>query len=95
MFRNQPHARFSTHLLNMKEEESEDEVKSVGNQIKVLGKKLCSTTIKCSSSLVFASIGSGIGAVLFRPSAGCWAGDLGGPIIVSICIEKGIPLMKS
>ncbi|XP_062080856.1 uncharacterized protein LOC133785649 [Humulus lupulus] len=81
--------RFITRLLNLKEEVDEVEP---AEQVKLLAKKLTSTTIKCSSSLVFASIGAGIGAVLFRPSAGQWigcaAGDLVGPIIVSTCLEK-------
>ncbi|XP_060969223.1 uncharacterized protein LOC115714205 isoform X1 [Cannabis sativa] len=85
--------RFITRLLNLKEEGDEVEP---AEQVKLLGKKLSSTTIKCGSSLVFASIGAGIGAVLFRPSAGQWigcaAGDLVGPIIVSTCLGKAFSI---
>ncbi|XP_052178465.1 uncharacterized protein LOC127792136 [Diospyros lotus] len=58
----------------------------------VLGKKVYGTTVRCSASLVFASIGAGIGATLFRPSSGQWIGcalgDLAGPVIVSYCFDK-------
>lgn len=57
--------------MNSKEEDDELET---AEQVKLLGKKLSATTVKCGSSLVFASIGAGIGAVLFRPSAGQWIG---------------------
>ncbi|KAA8523559.1 hypothetical protein F0562_009982 [Nyssa sinensis] len=61
-------------------------------QLQLLGKKVYGATIRCSASLVFASIGAGIGATLFRPSAGQWIGcaigDFAGPIIVSFCFEK-------
>ncbi|XP_059666548.1 uncharacterized protein LOC132312268 [Cornus florida] len=60
--------------------------------VQLLGKKVYGTTVRCSASLVFASIGAGIGATLFRPSAGQWIGcalgDLAGPIIVAFCYEK-------
>ncbi|KAA3467380.1 Isopentenyl-diphosphate delta-isomerase [Gossypium australe] len=59
---------------------------------KLLGKKISGITIRCGASLIFASIGAGICATLFRPSVGQWigcaAGDLAGPIIVSVCLEK-------
>ncbi|XP_047967010.1 uncharacterized protein LOC125211319 [Salvia hispanica] len=66
-------------------------------EIKTLGKKVYGTSVRCVSSLVFASIGAGIGATLIRPSTGQWVGcllgDLGGPIIVTFCFEKlGWPL---
>ncbi|XAR56778.1 hypothetical protein NMG60_11037369 [Bertholletia excelsa] len=61
-------------------------------QVKVLGKKVYGTTIRCSASLVFASLGAGIGATLFRPSAGQWIGcalgDVAGPVIVAFCFDK-------
>nr|XP_010938446.1 uncharacterized protein LOC105057511 [Elaeis guineensis] len=54
-------------------------------------KKVYGTLVKCSASLVFASIGAGIGA-LFHPSTGQWIGcalgDFAGPIIVVVCFEK-------
>ncbi|XP_050246556.1 uncharacterized protein LOC126694364 [Quercus robur] len=59
---------------------------------KLLGKKVSCATVRCSASLVFASIGAGIGATLFRPSIGQWIGcalgDLAGPIIVTVCLDK-------
>lgn len=39
-------------------------------RVKTLGKKVYGVTIRCGASLVFASIGAGIGATLFRPSSG-------------------------
>lgn len=45
-------------------------------RLKLLGKKVTGATVRCSASLVFASIGAGIGATLFRPSAGQWIGKL-------------------
>ncbi|KAH6810708.1 PHD finger family protein, partial [Perilla frutescens var. frutescens] len=60
--------------------------------VRILGRKVYSVTMGCSASLVFASIGAGIGATLTRPSAGQWIGsgigDLAGPIIVAFCFEK-------
>ncbi|XP_071694323.1 uncharacterized protein [Rutidosis leptorrhynchoides] len=59
---------------------------------KTLGKKVYGVTVRCGASLVFASIGAGIGATLFRPSSGqsigCLLGDLAGPIIVSACFAN-------
>ncbi|KAK2967269.1 hypothetical protein RJ640_004835 [Escallonia rubra] len=61
-------------------------------QVKILVKNVCVTTVSCAVSLVLASVGAGIGATIFRPSAGQWIGcalgDLAGPIIVSFCFEK-------
>lgn len=42
-------------------------------RVRLFRKKIFGTTIKCSASLVFASIGAGIGA-LFHPSNGQWIG---------------------
>ncbi|KAL5548615.1 hypothetical protein UlMin_003846 [Ulmus minor] len=81
--------RFFNHLIKSKQEGDEVET---AEQAKLLGKRVSATTVKCSASLVFASIGAGIGATLIRPSAGQWigcaVGDLAGPIIVSTCLEK-------
>ncbi|KAF5949567.1 hypothetical protein HYC85_011560 [Camellia sinensis] len=61
-------------------------------QVQLLGKKVYGTTVRCGASLVFASIGAGIGASLFRPLIGQWigcvVGDTAGPLIVSFCFEK-------
>ncbi|KAJ6754078.1 ISOPENTENYL-DIPHOSPHATE DELTA-ISOMERASE [Salix purpurea] len=81
--------RFFSHLTKP-EEESNNVDKS--EQVKILGKKVTGVTVRCGASLVFASIGAGVGATLFRPSRGQWigcaVGDLAGPVIVSICLEK-------
>ncbi|KAI0523559.1 hypothetical protein KFK09_005955 [Dendrobium nobile] len=54
-------------------------------------REIYSSTIKFTSSLIFASIGGGIGA-LFHPSIGQWIGsalgDLAGPFIVIFVFEK-------
>ncbi|XP_057965789.1 uncharacterized protein LOC131156263 [Malania oleifera] len=73
---------------------SKDEVEKVdkAEKAKLLGKKVSATTVRCGASLVFASIGAGIGATLSRPSAGQWigcaVGDLAGPVIVAVCFDK-------
>lgn len=78
------------YFSSMIKEENDDLDKP--ERLKLLGKKVTGATVRCSASLVFASIGAGIGATLFRPSAGQWigcaVGDFAGPIIVSVCLEK-------
>lgn len=60
-------------------------------KIRLFGKKVYGTTIKCTTSLVFASIGAGVCA-LIHPSTGQWVGcalgDFAGPVIAIICFEK-------
>ncbi|XP_020591050.1 LOW QUALITY PROTEIN: uncharacterized protein LOC110031942 [Phalaenopsis equestris] len=60
-------------------------------KIRLFWKEVYSSTIKFSSSLIFASIGAGIGA-LFHPSIGQWIGsslgDLAGPFIIILVFEK-------
>jgi hypothetical protein len=74
------------------EEESRSVVKA--EQAKLLGKKVTGVTIRCGASLIFASIGAGIGACLVRPSVGQWIGctlgDLAGPIMVTLVLEKAL-----
>lgn len=43
-------------------------------QVGLLGQKVFKATVRCSSSLIFASLGAGIGATLYRPSVGQWIG---------------------
>ncbi|XP_030471242.1 uncharacterized protein LOC115689368 isoform X1 [Syzygium oleosum] len=78
-----------------KSKEEDEEVDSV-EQVIILGKKVHVITVKCSASLIFASIGAGLGATIMRPSLGQWIGcalgDLAGPIIVSFCFEKYLQL---
>lgn len=50
-----------------------DEDISINEKIRLFRRKLYGTTVKCSTSLVFASVGAGIGA-LFNPSTGQWIG---------------------
>ncbi|MED6187300.1 hypothetical protein PIB30_075115 [Stylosanthes scabra] len=61
-------------------------------KIRQLKHKVFVAIVRCSASLVFASIGAGIGASLFRPSTGQWigciVGDLAGPVIVAVCADK-------
>ncbi|MED6120560.1 hypothetical protein PIB30_021881 [Stylosanthes scabra] len=41
-------------------------------KIRQLKQKVFVATVRCTASLIFASIGAGIGASLFRPSTGQW-----------------------
>ncbi|GER27703.1 cysteine/Histidine-rich C1 domain family protein [Striga asiatica] len=70
----------------------EDEIIDTADQLEILGKKVYGATVRCGSSLIFASIGAGIGALLIRPSTGQWigcaVGDLLGPVVVAFCFEK-------
>jgi len=43
-------------------------------RIRVLRQKVFLATVRCNASLIFASIGGGIGASLIRPSLGQWVG---------------------
>ncbi|WCJ33066.1 hypothetical protein M5689_014450 [Euphorbia peplus] len=71
---------------------SEENCKLDKEQVTILGKKVTGITIRCGVSIVFASIGAGIGAALIRPSTGQWIGcalgDLAGPVLVSMWLEK-------
>jgi len=82
--------RFFSSIYKPKEEGASNIDKA--EQARLLGKRVCGVTIRCGASLVFASIGAGVGAKLFQPSTGQWIGcaigDLSGPIIVSFCFEK-------
>ncbi|KAI3686129.1 hypothetical protein L1987_79801 [Smallanthus sonchifolius] len=82
--------RFVRNSLKSNQEEDVDVDQS--QRVKVLGKKVYGVTVRCGASLVFASIGAGIGATLFRPSTGqsvgCLLGDMAGPIIVSFCFAN-------
>lgn len=86
--------RYFNRIINSKEEESDGVDKA--KEAKVLGKKVTGITIRCGASLVFASIGAGIGATIVRPSVGQWigcaVGDLAGPIAVSFCLDRALHL---
>ncbi|TKY46247.1 hypothetical protein E2542_SST28285 [Spatholobus suberectus] len=82
--------RFFSSTFKVQHEEDNDVDKT--KQVGVLGQKIFIASVKCTSSLIFASIGAGIGATLVRPSLGQWigcaAGDLAGPIIVAFCADQ-------
>ncbi|KAK6140545.1 hypothetical protein DH2020_025722 [Rehmannia glutinosa] len=44
-------------------------------QVELFGKKVYGATVRCCASLIFASIGAGIGATLISPSTGQWIGS--------------------
>ncbi|KAI7734416.1 hypothetical protein M8C21_004065 [Ambrosia artemisiifolia] len=85
--------RFARDILKSNQEEDDvDADFDQSERVKVLGKKVYGVTVRCGASLVFASVGAGIGATLFRPSSGqsigCLLGDMAGPIIVSFCFSN-------
>lgn len=43
---------------------------------RVFRQKVFIATVRCNASLIFASIGGGIGATLFRPQVGQWIGKI-------------------
>ncbi|KAL8028569.1 hypothetical protein ABFX02_14G169500 [Erythranthe guttata] len=61
-------------------------------QFRVLAKWVFGATIGCGASLVFASIGGGVGATIINPAAGqfigCVVGDFVGPVVVKFCFKK-------
>ncbi|KAK7301619.1 hypothetical protein RJT34_12487 [Clitoria ternatea] len=65
-------------------------------RVRILRHKVFIATVRCNASLIFASIGAGIGATLFRPAVGQWVGcavgDLVGPVIVAVCADKAFHL---
>ncbi|KAM1116659.1 hypothetical protein TB2_007034 [Malus domestica] len=81
--------RYFSHTIKSREEVDDIDTAEQG---KILGKKVTVTTLRCGASLVFASIGAGIGASLIRPSSGQWIGcllgDLAGPFIVTACLGR-------
>lgn len=56
----------------VRENNNVDKSKQVG----LVRQKVFVATVRCSSSLIFASIGAGIGATLIRPSVGQWIGKI-------------------
>ncbi|XP_024636359.1 uncharacterized protein [Medicago truncatula] len=59
---------------------------------RIFKQKVFLATLRCNASLIFASIGGGIGATLIRPSIGQWigcaVGDLTGPVIVAVFANR-------
>ncbi|EYU27039.1 hypothetical protein ABFS82_02G117800 [Erythranthe guttata] len=82
---------FASIYKTSKDEEEADTVET-SQQVRLLGKRICGATFKCGASLVFASIGAGIGAMFIRPTIGQWIGcglgDLAGPVVVTFIFEK-------
>ncbi|ESQ42886.1 hypothetical protein EUTSA_v10014039mg [Eutrema salsugineum] len=76
----------------VKPEEEEEEQVEITEQVKDLGNKVVGITVRCGASLVFAAIGAGICSCLIRPSTGQWIGcalgDLAGPLVVSVFLQK-------
>lgn len=70
----------------------DDDTLDTSEKVKLLGRKISIITVRCSASLVFASIGAGIGAMMIRPTTGQWIGcalgDVAGPVIVAFCFDK-------
>lgn len=81
--------RFFSRIFNSQEEMDEVDREE---QAQLLGRKIYVATVRCCSSLIFASVGAGIGAVILRPSTGQWigctVGDLAGPVVVAFCFER-------
>lgn len=44
-------------------------------ELKRLARRTAGNTLKGGASLVFASIGAGLGTILIRPSTGTWIGN--------------------
>lgn len=62
---------FFSRIYGSKEETEEVDI---AEQLQLLGRKIYITTLRCGASLIFASIGAGIGAILIRPTMGQWIG---------------------
>ncbi|TQD82281.1 hypothetical protein C1H46_032125 [Malus baccata] len=54
--------RFISRMIRSREEDDDDT--DLGEQLKLLGKKVSGTCIRCGASLAFGSIGAGIGDTL-------------------------------
>lgn len=54
----------------------DDDMLDRSEKAQLLGRKIYIATVRCGASLVFASIGAGIGAMMFRPTTGQWIGKL-------------------
>lgn len=65
--------RFFSSIFKSK---NEDVDVDTNEQAAILARKIVLATIRCTSSLIFASIGAGIGASIVRPSLGQWIGKI-------------------
>lgn len=63
-------------------------------ELAMLERKIVGNTVKCGASLVFASIGAGLGAILIRPSSGQWigcaAGEFAGAFMIGMWIDSWV-----
>ncbi|CAA6653604.1 unnamed protein product [Spirodela intermedia] len=75
--------------------DNNEEDATTAEKLRCLQKRIYGATIRCSASLVFASLGAGIFAY-FHPSIGQWIGcalgDFGGPMVVSVCCKRFLDL---
>ena len=63
--------RFFLRICGSKEET--DEIDRAA-ELQLLGRKIYIATLRCGASLIFASIGAGLGAIIIRPTTGQWIG---------------------
>lgn len=63
-------------------------------ELTILWRKIVGNTVKCGASLVCASVGAGLGAVMIRPTIGQWIGctlgELAGALGMSFLIDPWI-----
>eukprot|EP00249_Psilotum_nudum_P006594 c19917_g1_i1 orf=706-1806(+) len=81
-------------IRNGKSTRVNNEARCLEREMQKLCRTIAGNTAKCGSSLVFASIGAGLGSVLIRPSSGQWlgcaAGEYAGTILVGFWIDSWI-----
>ncbi|KAF5196790.1 isopentenyl-diphosphate delta-isomerase [Thalictrum thalictroides] len=74
-------------LYSLISSEEADKVDKI-ERVQLLGKKIAGATIRCGTSLIFASVVAGIGSTLIHPSLGqrfgCVIGDLAGQVFVAL-----------
>ncbi|KAJ7524575.1 hypothetical protein O6H91_17G012200 [Diphasiastrum complanatum] len=82
-------------LFRQKQGEGKDKKSTKGDLetrvLRSLARKTAGNTLKAGGSLIFASLGAGLGAVLIKPSTGTWigcaVGDLAGTFLVGIWLD--------
>ncbi|CAM0949830.1 unnamed protein product [Alopecurus aequalis] len=71
--------------------DNDEELLDEREKFRLFGRKIYSVTIKCGFSLVFASIGAGLGCLLHPVHGqwiGCTLGDFAGPVVAILVFEK-------
>ncbi|VAI14862.1 unnamed protein product [Triticum turgidum subsp. durum] len=75
----------------IRQPDNDDELFDEKEKLRLFARRIYSVTIKCGFSLVFASIGAGLG-VLLHPVHGQWIGcilgDFAGPVVAILIFEK-------